>query len=141
MSTARSHYKLGYGSPFVYMKQRIMEISPSLSDLLSSYLSGCKKPSFGNWQHIRHPLLYVIRFWLLSVAEFVALRNKHFDIADLLYDDLMAEKTTSLADISHYCLLPVSYVDNAMGAFETDSLENSRWSRAALKHVKPPVYF
>ena len=138
--TARSHYKLGYGSPFVYMKQKLSEVSPSLCYVLSWYLTSYKQCFLGKWQHIKHPLMFGIRFWLSSVSQFVALRKKNFDIAGILYDDLIADKWSALAEIFHYSSLPVSYVTDAISAFDTDSQENSRWSRAALKHIEAPKF-
>ena len=142
LASARSQYKFRYCSPFIYVRQKLMEISPSLSDNVTLFLVGYKRISTDNyiWQHIKHPLLYGIRYWMMLVAGFVTLRKNGFDIAGVLYDDLMADKKESVEEIFHYCALSKIYVNSAMNAFLIDSQENSRWSRETMKYLQAPPF-
>ena len=144
-SSARSHYKLRYCSPYLYVKQKLVEISPKLSDAVSQFLTGynrlSKEDASGDvWQHIKHPLLYGIRFWMMFVSEYVTLRKKNFDIAGVLYEDFVSEKRKSVEEIFHYCELPENNIQNAMEAFKMDSQENSRWNQKAVKQIDAPHF-
>ncbi len=145
LSSARSHYKLRYCSPYLYVKQKLVEISPTLSDAVSQFLTGynrlSKEDTSGDvWQHIKHPLLYGIRFWMMFVSEYVALRKKNFDIAGVLYEDLVSEKRKSVEEIFHYCELPDNCIQKAIDAFKMDSQENSRWNQKAVKQIDAPHF-
>ena len=53
---------------------------------------------------------------------------------------MIADKRASLTEIFHNCSLPVSYVSDALSAFDSDSQKISRWSRAAVKNAEAPQF-
>jgi hypothetical protein len=134
MQTAPSNYKLGMS----FTNIALFTAFPRVILFLIRKVS--KLELDGNAIRSTHPYVLFVLVWAQLLLHFKRLREQGFDIAGVLYEDLITNKRATVTTIFTYCGLPESFVDDAMQAFEKDSQEKSTLSRSALAKIRAPDF-
>jgi len=135
VTVAKSYYRLSKTSPGLRVRYLCgsVDFIKSIADYLGVDLSVLCTPMCSH-----NDLIFGVLLSAVSIALYLDLRRRGFDVSALRYEDLVARPLDMCRVVLEFCHLPVSLAELAVKAFDVDSQANSKIAKSAIGHFKEP---